>query len=182
MADLGITSLLTRPEPLVLEAAESLGGASLRVEGRTRVGGVDLPFSAELPIQQEEETEIGIPVLRSSPGAVAPYEVLPGEPGLSVRFDPRPWLADVDFDGLVADEACAPGGPEVACQGSIEQSCDEDGNVASTRDCADADQFCASGQGCVEMLVFPEGGQALRAIRTAVLAGPRPVFEWGFSP
>lgn len=107
MYDLGISSLLTRTEPLPLPAAERLGGVSLRIEGRAESGGRSLAFRAEIPIQQEEETEIGVPVVRKSTTDAFDHDLAPGERGLLIRFDPAPWVADIDFAALLLDCAAA---------------------------------------------------------------------------
>src|SRR5690606_2863629 len=57
MFDLGVVSLLTQKNPLVLAAAEQLGGASLRIEGRAELDGVVLPFAVAVVVRQEEQTE-----------------------------------------------------------------------------------------------------------------------------
>jgi hypothetical protein len=113
MYDLGITSLLTQSAPLVLRAADGLGGVSLALEGRVEIDGRSVAFRADIPIQQQEETEIGVPVVRKSSSDDFEHELLPGEPGLLIRFDPRPWLTSVDFHDAVASWPCA---AEPACE------------------------------------------------------------------
>lgn len=97
MYDLGLTSLLTRESPLVMPAADELGGVSLRIEGTADVTGSPLAFTASVPIRQELETELGVPVVRKSESERFERDVRPGEPGLLVRFDPKPWVRSVDF-------------------------------------------------------------------------------------
>lgn len=97
MYDLAITSLLTQHEPVPLEAALALGGNSVRLEGVAR-GSQRVPFLFEMAIQQEEQTEIGVSVVRQSGGASFEHEVTTDDAGLLVRFDPRPWLQSVDFE------------------------------------------------------------------------------------
>lgn len=107
MYDLGLPSLLTRESPLVMPAAEELGGVSLRIEGIADVAGTKLPFGAGVPIRQALETELGVPVVRKGEKERFEHEVNAGEQGLLVRFDPRPWIRNVDFSGLAGDSAGA---------------------------------------------------------------------------
>ncbi len=108
MYDLGIVSLLTRSEPVLLTAAEALGGQSLRLVGRASQSDVSLLFSVAMRIEQGEDVERGAPVIRlaSTPDQVHDL----GQPGssLTVRFDPRPLLSNVDFTGLMQSTACQP--------------------------------------------------------------------------
>ena len=99
MYDLGIVSLLTRPEPVGLSAAEALGGYSVRLSGTASRGADVIEFSAALAIQQDTGTETGVPVVRSAPSAAFEHE-LGEQDRLTVRFDPRPWLDTIDFDQL----------------------------------------------------------------------------------
>jgi hypothetical protein len=111
MYDLGLTSVLTQANPLVLPAAEELGGVSIVLEGSADVAGVAVPFSAAVPIQQTTETELGAPVIRKRSDETFAHEVTQGEPGLLLEFDPRPLLENVDFAALIAEQgdACAVG-------------------------------------------------------------------------
>ena len=182
MYDLGIVSLLTKPEPTVLPAAEQLGDTSLVLEGRAILDGLTIPFAASVAIQQEEETELGVPVVRKSSTEVFDHEILLGEPGLLIRFDPRPWVAEIDFAAVLEDQSCEPGGPPIVCADQLEQSCAADGTVTDTRDCGTLGQICVRDLGCVELVEFAPDSQGYRAIRNQVVAGPRPSFEWGFEP
>jgi len=100
MYDLGITSLLTQQKPVPLDAAEALDGSSVVLEGTASREDVAVSFRAAIPIQQAEETEIGVPVIRKSTSEAFEHEVTGDESGLLVRFDARPWLSDVDFSSL----------------------------------------------------------------------------------
>jgi hypothetical protein len=182
MFDLGVVSLLTKEDPLILPAAEQLGDASLRLEGRATVADVEIPFSVTLVLQPEEGTELGVPVIRKSSNEAFEHEVDGDEPGLLIRFDAAPWVTEIDFAGLLEDGSCAPAGPEVVCAGQLEQRCDAEGNVVDTRDCAALEQVCIAAQGCVEVVEFAPDSQGYRAVRNQLVAGPRPVFEWGVSP
>ena len=182
MFDLGVVSLLTQEDPLILPAAEQLGDASLRLEGRASVDGVVIPFRVELVVQPEEGTELGVPVIRKSSSDAFEREVSAGEPGLLVRFDARPWVTEIDFAGLLEQGSCAPAGPELVCAGQLEQRCDADGNLVESRDCAALEQVCVRARGCVAELEFEPDSQGYRAVRNQVVAGPRPTFEWGYSP
>lgn len=109
MYDLGISSQLTRAEPFVLEAARELGDVSFLVEGWADIRGVQLPFSARVPVQQTETTELGVPVVRKSTSESFFRDVTAEELGLVVRFDPRSWVRSIDFRAHVGDEACLAG-------------------------------------------------------------------------
>jgi hypothetical protein len=113
MYDLGRVSLLTQEEPLVTEAASSLGGASVRLRGSaeldTELGTERIDFVAELPIQQEEGTERGVPVVRSSGGDAFERELSAEGEALTLRFDPRAWLSTVDLAGAIEDCAAEGG-------------------------------------------------------------------------
>ncbi|MCA9692435.1 MAG: hypothetical protein KC636_22745 [Myxococcales bacterium] len=179
MFDLGVTSLLTRDEPLALAAADALDGASVALEGVAHVGDVALPFRAAALIQQEEQTERGVPVLRKSASEEFEHEVTVAEAGLLVRFDPAPWVAQIDFASYLVEETCSIDGPTIACAGAVEQRC-AGADVEATRDCAALDALCLRGIGCASELELEAGGQGLKAIRDQVVAGPRPTFTWGY--
>lgn len=178
MYDLGIVSLLTQPEPLVTSAAAELGGHSVVLEGRAIVDHTVIPFTAEVAVRQAPGTEQGVPVVRRSPSDPFEYEIEDGDQQLLVRFDPRPWLASVNFRGLLEDRACTSDGPERLCAQDIEQTCASDGTVLEERRCTDLSMVCVRGVGCVEEVRFQEGDQGWRAIRNDVVAGARPEFVW----
>lgn len=182
MYDLGFASLLTEPEPLALPATDALGRASVRIEGIATVGAIALPFSASVRVRAEEETEAGVPIVRKSTGDAFEHDVQPGDPGLLVRFDPAAWVADIDFATLVSNEGCEPGGPIVACAGTVESQCDADGDVLVERDCASGGEICVSGLGCSASLEITDGAPAAFSIRNQLVAGARPIFEWRQSP
>lgn len=149
MYDHGITSLLTQVEPLVLDAAVALGGNSIRLAGVARRDGVSLRFVLAMPLRQDELTEQGAPIVRKSANDAFDHDVVGDERALRVRFDPRPWLTTIDFDGLVAAADCAAEGPQFVC--------------------------------AIDAVLGPES-QAGRALRTAIVAGRRPEFEWVLAP
>ncbi len=177
MYDHGIVSLLTQDAPLETPAATSLGGASVIVEGRADVDGQTVPFTVTARLEQSGDVSQGVPVVRSGETDTVAIELRPdGGTALLVRFDPRPWLATASFDGLVEDAACAPG-VAVACAGSVEQTCDADGAVLATSDCALLGQPCLRGVGCAERAVLDADDQVGRALRAGLEAGARPLFE-----
>lgn len=182
MYDLGITSLLTQQRPNVLPAAESLGGNSVRLEGVARKAAHEVPFTVELPVQQEAATEIGVCVVRKSGSDRFAHELSRNDSALTVRFDAAFWMRDVDFDELVEDASCAPGGPNVVCAGTTELTCSSEGLLDAQRDCAAEGLACIRGQGCVERVRFEPGSQGHRAVRSALVAGARPAFEWSATP
>jgi hypothetical protein len=116
MYDLGITSLLTTTDPLVLPAAEELGGASLVVEGSADVDGIALRFRADIRVAQESETEIGVPVVLGSTSEIFGHHVTDQEPGLLVEFDPRAWVRTVDFRALAQSVPCATSSTAAPCE------------------------------------------------------------------
>ena len=103
MYDLGITSLLTQQRPAALEAAIELGENSVRLTGVARRAERELPLELALPIQQDEATELGACVVRKSTSDPFEHEITGDETALTVRFDPRPWLLEVDVDALAED-------------------------------------------------------------------------------
>ena len=117
-------------------------------------------FAALLHKAGDGVAEGGVPVVRSS--ATEGFELLlrpDGASTLTVRFDPRDWLSSASFDSLVEDAACSVGA-EVVCAGSVEQRCAADGGVAEMRDCADFDQACVRGVGCVDSVALDADGIA----------------------
>jgi hypothetical protein len=181
MYDLGISSQLTRPTPFILAAASELGGASFVLEGRAAVDGIELPFSASVPIQQTDDTELGVPVIRKSTTEAFFRDVGNDEAGLVVRFDPGAWVRGIDFRPYATGDACAPAGPAVACERTLEQTC-QDGVELSRRDCGELGQVCLPGQGCAERLTIEADSEAFRSLRNALVSGGRPSFEWDYVP
>ena len=181
MYDLGISSQLTRDDPYILEAAASLGDASFVVSGEAMVDGVALPFRAALQIQQNEDTELGVPVIRKSTSERFSEDVGPDTSSLSIRFDPRPWIDGVDFRAYVTRERCADGGADLVCDGAVERTCDGEREISS-RDCAASGQVCLPGEGCADELVIPDQSTAYRSLRNALVIEGRPSFEWSVAP
>jgi hypothetical protein len=143
MYDLGFTSLLTQDEPLVMPAAEELGGVSLRIAGSATVDGIVVPFDAAIVVSQTSDTEQGVPVVRKNASEAFTHDVTESEQGLLVRFDPAAWIRGADFRSFFAEGSC---------------------------------------EACAEGLHLEPDTQAYRAIHNALVAGERPIFEWGFSP
>lgn len=178
MYDLGIASLLTRQDPLALDAAEELGGNSVRLIGTATRGDDAIPFTAELPIRQEEGNERGVSVVRKASNDPFDHEIVGSGEQLTVVFDARPWLSAVEFERFVQDASCAAGGPALVCAGTVEQTCAADGQVDGTRECADAGAVCVPDLGCVDRVRVAPDSQAQRAIRNQITAGQRPSFEF----
>lgn len=109
MYDLGISSQLTRDDPFVLAAAAQLGGASFVLTGKVELERIERAFFASVPIQQTDETELGVPVVRKSASEPFQHDVTGEESGLLVRFDARAWVRAVDFRPYLTEEACADG-------------------------------------------------------------------------
>jgi hypothetical protein len=182
MYDLGISSQLSSQEPVVLDAASELGGASFVMNGRAQVEGIWLPFRVAVPVMQSDTTELGVPVIRKSTSETFFHEVENDERGLLVQFDAAPWIASIDFRPYVEDASCELGGPEVVCAQAFEQTCDEDGHLTQTRDCSTLSQVCVPGRGCVDELIIDSESEAYRSLRNALLVGARPRFEFGYAP
>jgi hypothetical protein len=181
MYDLGISSQLTRSTPFILAAASELGDASFVLEGRAAVNGMDLPFSASVPIQQTDDTELGVPVVRKSTSESFFRDVGDDESGLVVRFDPGAWVRRIDFRPYATTAACAPAGPAVACDGTVERTCEDEAEL-SRRDCSELGQVCLPGLGCRERLTIEADTEAFRSLRNALVSGARPSFEWDYVP
>jgi len=178
MFDLGITSLLTQQRPEVLSAASSLGGNSVRISGVAVKGSRSLPFAIAMPIQQDEMTEIGASVVRKSTADVFEHRLSDKDQGLTVRFDATPWVREIDFEALVDDSTCVGGGAPLACAGNLEFSCDASGAISAQRDCEALNQTCIRALGCVDRAELGPDSQGFRAVRSAIVAGARPSFEW----
>ena len=183
MYDYGIVSRLTTPGmPLVTPAAEELGRASVVVEGRAEIQGQVVPFLLAIRIEQMEEVEQGVPVVRSGESDGIDAEISPaGRSQLLVRFDPSSWLTQADFSTLVEDAACEVG-DELRCAGAVEQRCDADGSTLEVRDCGAIGQVCVREMGCVERVEVPQNGQIARSLRAAVEAGRRASFDFSIGP
>jgi hypothetical protein len=178
MYDLGIVSLLTQQTPRALSAAEELGGNSVVLAGSARKNAHTIGFSLELPIAQTAEP--GVPVIRKSTRDPFAEDVTGGET-LTVGFDPRQWVRDVDFDALVEDAVCAPAGPRTVCAGTIELTCADTGATESERNCAELDAACIRGVGCTGHLRFGAESQGYRAVVASLVAGEPPSFDWATS-
>lgn len=177
MYDLAISAQLTQEQPIVLDAAEALGGHSLVLEGTAVVSGITLPFRAEVPVQQTSATELGVPVVRKSTSDEFFHDVTGTEQALQVRFDPATWLAGVDLRSYVQFETCAPEQEGVVCDGLVEWTCDPSGAPVS-RDCSATGEVCMAGTGCVDRVVIAPSSEAFRALRNALTSGARPEFVW----
>ncbi len=182
MYDLGISSQLTRDDPFVLDAARQLGNSSFVVEGRALVGDVSIPFRASVPVQQSDDTERGVPVVRKSVAEPFFVEVGEREAALFVRFDSRAWLAELDFRPFAASESCESAGAPLVCAGRVERTCGEEGVELSERDCGELGAVCLPRRGCEEALTLGPDTDAFRQLRNALVVGSRPTFEWQAEP
>ncbi len=179
MFDLGLASTLTQQEPLILDAAEALGDSSVRLAGQAQLGERAIPFIANVAIRQEEETEQGVSVIRKSASEAFEHELRADvESALLIRFDPRPWVLQIDFSALLVEETCAADGPPLVCAGALERVCGPDGQVVMERDCEADGARCYRGIGCAARVEFTAGSQGYKAIRDQVVSGPRPSFTW----
>ena len=183
MYDLGISSQLTRDQPFILPAAASLGGNSFVISGRVQLGATQLPFVANVPISQTQDTELGVPVIRKSTGEIFNHEIVSDAAGdqspLYVAFDAGPLVRALDFSEFVQDQVCSADGAALVCAGTVEQNCATDGTLMATRDCTSLGQACLAGIGCAAQLEILPNSQSYRALRNALVAGARPTFTWG---
>lgn len=181
MYDLGISSQLTRREPFILDAATQLGGASLVLEGRAVVDGIEVPFTASVPIQQTDDTELGVPVVRKSTSESFFRDVGSDESALLLRFDPSAWVRGIDFRPYVSRQTCTSGGPTIVCDGALERACDGETEL-STRDCTGIGHVCIPKKGCRERLTIEAESEGYRSLRNALVSGGRPSFNWDYVP
>tara|TARA_B100000683_G_C12467560_1_gene546617 strand:+ start:329 stop:1195 length:867 start_codon:yes stop_codon:yes gene_type:complete len=179
MYDLGFSSQLTRDDPFVLQAAKELGDASFILEGTAVVEGLALPFSVTVPIQQTEDTELGVPVIRKGSSDSFYREIDTSEQSLLVRFDSSAWITGMDFRSFVSDDTCTNEGPAMVCEGATEHIC-EDETIVSSRDCSSLNQVCVASLGCQDRLTIEEGSEAYRSLRNALNSGERPSFTWDY--
>ena len=180
MYDLGLSSQLTRKEPFVLRAASDLGGASLVLEGRAVVDGIYLRFATSVPIQQTDDTELGVPVIRKSTSEAFSRDVGSNESGLVVRFDPAAWVRGIDFRSYFTRESCG-ADRTLVCDGTIERTCDG-GVEVSTRDCSELGSICLPALGCAAQLTIDSKSEGYRSLRNALTSSARPTFQWDYVP
>lgn len=106
MFDLGISSQYTRSTPYILPAAKELGGASIKLELRVQLEDHPLRIIAALPLQQTEETELGVPIIRKSDSEHFEHDVHAGDQGLLVRIDPSLWVKSINIGSILVDLGC----------------------------------------------------------------------------
>ena len=176
MYDHGYVSLLTDTRRLELPAADELGGSSFVVEGSATVDGVNIPFRASSVLAQSASVERGSPIVRSGTDDEFALELHADTAPLTVRFDPRSWVEDIDFRVLSQNETCAMD-QEVVCQLQTELECGPSGEILRETDCSALGLVCAPDVGCVDRIELEPGSQGLAAIRNAILAGKPPAFE-----
>jgi hypothetical protein len=75
-----------------------------------------LPFLAELAIQQEADTERGVPVIRSPAGSGFEHTLGEASERLRVRYDPRTFFVSLDFDALQAEAECTAEADTTECE------------------------------------------------------------------
>lgn len=177
MYDLGISSQLSASKPFVLPAAQRLGGKSLIVKGRARVDGQEIPFSVAVAVEQTEDTELGIPVVRKSVSDRFFRELGAESDALLVRFDPAALFATSNLKSLLSREQCSPDGAALVCDGLIARRCNA-GVELEKIDCAAQGLVCAKGKGCVQEIELEPSSELYRVLRTAMLSGARPRMEW----
>jgi hypothetical protein len=105
MYDLGLSSSLTQEKPVVSEAARELDGNSVVLLGEAVNGEAAFEFSLALELAQSEETEIGVPIVRSSLTDGFEHSLAAGD-ALRLHFDAAEWLASVDFQAIYDAAAC----------------------------------------------------------------------------
>jgi hypothetical protein len=177
MYDLGISSQLTRDDPYILTAAEKLGGFSLVLEGRAVVDEIELPFTASMQLQQTDDTELGVPIIRKSLSDPFNRDVTLKDKDLTIKFNPADWVSELDFSRYVSRGECSVDAPEVICNGTQELNCDGE-QIISQRDCGDLEQVCLPQKGCTDSLVIEPESELYRALRNSIFSGVRPSFFW----
>jgi len=105
MYDLGIVSMLTQKQPLVLDSAERLDGASVVVEGTARRDDIGYPFALKLAIAQGPDTEVGVPVVRKKLTDEFEHTLAEGQ-RLRLQFDATTWVEDIDFQAIYDEAGC----------------------------------------------------------------------------
>lgn len=176
MYDLGITSLLTQKENIELDAARELGGHSLVLAGSATVDGVTVPFSIDLRAERQGEEGRGVALVRKGSTDAFELDVTDETSELLVSFDASSWVKQLPNASFVESKGCAVG-VSVACDGQVESSCDEAGDVEATRDCASLGLICAPGVGCASEVVLSPSSLASQKVLQALVAGQRPTFE-----
>jgi len=165
MHDCGLVSLLTRDEPLVLPAADDLGGRSVVIEGTAEVDGGDtlVPFRLELTLASSTEVDRGQPVVRSSPGDFD--AVVDGDHStLRARFTPADWLTGLDRAAFWQESSCQSGDRGFVCAGAVSQNCETGEDV----DCSAQEQICAPDQGCQDIIRYDGDSAPGRAVSQAI--------------
>ncbi len=107
MYDYGLVSLLTEKAPYVTEAASDLGGNSVQLQGCAFKAEQRVCFELSATVSQTTETEQGVPVVRV--GGVQGVSDLTQISSLTATFDPRDWVATIDFDALTLGQECEAG-------------------------------------------------------------------------
>ncbi len=104
MYDYGLVSLLTHKAPYVTEAADDLGGNSVQLRGCAFKAERRVCFELSAPVSQTTETEQGVPVVRVS--GIQGVSDLTQISSLTATFDPRDWVATIDFEALTLGQQC----------------------------------------------------------------------------
>ena len=177
MYDLGLSSQLTQDDPFVLDAAKELGNASFILEGVALIDGIAIPFTVSVAIQQTQDTELGVPVVRKGSSDSFYREIDTSEQSLLVKFDSSAWVKGMDFRPYVTNDTCTSDGPVLVCEGTTEHSCDNE-TVLASRDCTSLNQVCVPALGCQDRLNIEDGSEAHRSLRNALSSGERPIFSW----
>lgn len=166
MHDCGLVSLLTAEDPLVLPAAEELGGRSVIMEGVAELpfeGAPSAPFRVELTLASSREADRGQPVVRSAPGH---FDATLGSDStsLTVRLHPTDWLAKLDASAFWQDADCDADDATTVCAGPESQDCESGDRV----DCSAMGQVCVPDIGCQDQIVLGDESAAGRAVAQAI--------------
>lgn len=166
MHDCGLVSQLTAEGPLVLPAAEELGGRSVVIEGVAELpleGGPSTPFRVELTLSSSREADRGQPVVRSAPGD---FDAMLGSDStsLTVRLHPAAWLAKLDASAFWQDVDCDADDASTRCAGAESQDCESGDRV----DCSALGQVCVPDVGCQDEIVWGDESAAGRAVAQAI--------------
>jgi hypothetical protein len=181
-ASVGATSAQIRRMVLTEAGAIAEIGIPLGILGAIAGVGILLKLTQGIVSQLIADAEQGMPLVRKGGSDVFFHEITGSDEALSMYFDPRPWLAQVDFDAFTEVATCGESDRVLVCSGSVEQHCAAHGAVESERDCAERDEICVPDHGCMAHARFEVGGQAWRALRNALTTGARPRFVWQSNP
>ena len=168
-------------DPFVLEAAQRLN-ASIVIEGEAMLNEQTVPFTAAIPIQQNDDTELGVPVIRKSSSELFSYVINAEQKGLLIQFDVEDLIDSLDLSIFFNQSGCDNREVSISCEGDFAIQCMDESSSEVNENCADTGQECIPNFGCANSLVIEASTQAYRALRNALFVNVRPTFTWDFTP